>query len=123
MTPADERSSTARGCPQAAAACRPPSIAFPHEHRSRSLGHMASSDSPAPSMTAALYGVRLPDVTGYTTADLHALPEDGRRWELIDGSLIVSPSATIDHNAIARWIAQILEDSCPHSDMVVGTDQ
>ena len=30
--------------------------------------------------------------TATPTADLHALPDDGRRWELIDGSLIVSPS-------------------------------
>lgn len=64
----------------------------------------------------------MPDVYGYTTADLHALPDDGRRWELIDGSLIVSPSATIDHNTIARWIAQILEDSAPVG-FVVGTDR
>ena len=74
-------------------------------------------------MTAALHNIGLPDINGYTTADLHALPDDGRRWELIDGSLIVSPSATIDHNAIARWIAQILEDSCPGDGLVVGTDQ
>jgi Uma2 family endonuclease len=74
-------------------------------------------------MTAALFGIGLPDVNGYTTADLHALPDDGRRWELIDGSLIVSPSATIDHNTVARWIAQILEDTCPAGDLVVGTDQ
>jgi Uma2 family endonuclease len=85
---------------------------------------MASSDAAqAPSMTAALFGIGLPDVNGYTTADLHALPHDGRRWELIDGSLIVSPSATIDHNAVARWIAQILEDTCPVGDLVIGTDQ
>jgi len=57
-------------------------------------------------MTAALSGISVPDVYGYTTADLHALPDDGRRWELIDGSLIVSPSATIDHNTIALWIAK-----------------
>jgi Uma2 family endonuclease len=74
-------------------------------------------------MTAALFGIGLPDVDGYTTADLHALPDDGRRWELIDGSLIVSPSATIDHNTVARWIAQILEDTCPVGDLVIGTDQ
>ena len=49
-------------------------------------------------MTAALSGIAVPDIYGYTTADLHALPDDGRRWELIDGSLIVSPSATIDHH-------------------------
>jgi Uma2 family endonuclease len=74
-------------------------------------------------MTSAVASMRLPDVSGYTTADLHALPDDGRRWELIDGSLIVSPSATIDHNIIARWIAQVLEDACPDGDHVVGTDQ
>src|SRR5690349_17084504 len=63
------------------------------------------------------------DVYGYTTADLHAQPDDGRRWELIDGSLIVSPSATIDHNAIASWIANILEDSNPSNEFVIGTGQ
>jgi Uma2 family endonuclease len=84
---------------------------------------MASSDAPDSSMTTASLGIALPDVNGYTTTDLHALPDDGRRWELIDGSLIVSPSATFDHNNIARWIAQIIEDSCPHDDLLVGTDQ
>lgn len=74
-------------------------------------------------MTTALSGIALPDVHGYTTADLHALPEDGRRWELIDGSLIVSPSATIDHHTIAMWIAQILWDALPSDEFVVGTDQ
>ena len=85
---------------------------------------MASPDDTRDdAMTAGALSIALPDVNGYTTADLHALPDDGRRWELIDGSLIVSPSATLDHNAIARWIAQILEDSCPGDDLVVGTDQ
>lgn len=74
-------------------------------------------------MTAALSGITAPDVYGYTTADLHALPDDGRRWELIDGSLIVSPSATIDHNTIALWIANILWDSNPSDKFVIGTDQ
>jgi len=72
-------------------------------------------------MTAALSKIPLPDVFGFTTADLHALPDE-QRWELIDGSLHVSPSATIDHNAVARWIAQALEDSAPEA-FVVGTDQ
>jgi Uma2 family endonuclease len=84
---------------------------------------MASPDVPEAPMTGAPLTIALPDVNGYTTADLHALPEDGRRWELIDGSLIVSPSATMDHNIIARWIAQILEDSCPEPELSVGTDQ
>jgi len=74
-------------------------------------------------MTAALSGIAVPDIYGYTTADLHALPDDGRRWELIDGSLIVSPSATIDHNTIALWIATILWDSKLSDEFVIGTDQ
>jgi len=83
---------------------------------------MALPEAQAPSLSAVLFGVRLPDINGYTVADLHALPDDGRRWELIDGSLIVSPSATMDHNTVARWIAQILEESCP-DDLAIGTDQ
>ena len=35
-----------------------------------------------------------PDALGFTVADLHALPDDGLRYELIDGSIIVSPSPT-----------------------------
>jgi Uma2 family endonuclease len=64
-----------------------------------------------------------PDALGFTAADLHALPEDGLRYELLDGSLVVSPSATSGHNAIARWIASELEDSCPDEEWMVGTDQ
>lgn len=74
-------------------------------------------------MTAAVITPWAGDAEGYTTADLHALPDDGKRWELIDGSLILSPAATYDHNIVARWIAQILEDSCPTDDLIVGTDQ
>ena len=66
---------------------------------------------------------RRPDTLGFTVGDLHELPDDGLRYELIDGSIIVSPSATIGHNTIARWIANILEDACPTMDWVVGTDQ
>jgi len=52
-----------------------------------------------------------------------ALPDGGRRYELIDGSIIVAPSATIDHSTIARWIANALESSCLSGDFAIGTDQ
>jgi Uma2 family endonuclease len=84
---------------------------------------MVSSDEQGAPMTTAPVAIRLPNVDGYTTADLHALPDDGRRWELIDGSLIVSPSATTDHNTIAMWIANALWDSNPSSKFMVGLDQ
>lgn len=67
--------------------------------------------------------LRLPDPSGYTVDDLHALPDDGRRYELIDGGIIVSPSPTIDHNVIALWIATVLWDTLPDGRFVVGTDQ
>jgi Uma2 family endonuclease len=74
-------------------------------------------------MSAAPITIPRPSADGYTTADLHALPDDGPRWELIDGSLILSPSATINHNTIALWIANALWDSNPSDDYVVGLDQ
>lgn len=46
--------------------------------------------------------LRLPDRSGYTVDDLHALRHDGRRYELIEGSIIVSPSTTLEDSIIAR---------------------
>jgi Uma2 family endonuclease len=60
---------------------------------------------------------------GFTAAYLHSLPEDGLRRELIDGSVVVSPSATWSHNIIARWIANVLEEANPGTDYVVSIDQ
>jgi Uma2 family endonuclease len=60
---------------------------------------------------------------GFTAAYLHSLPEDGLRRELIDGSVVVSPSATLSHNTIARWIVNALEDSCPHAGLIASADQ
>lgn len=74
-------------------------------------------------MSAALKLTRDPGSGGYTVADLHSLPEDGPRYELIDGSIVVSPSATIDHNLIAHWIGALLDASNPGDEFVVGYDQ
>lgn len=60
---------------------------------------------------------------GFTTAYLHSLPEDGLRRELIDGSVVVSPSATLSHNMIGMWIATILDGANPSSEHVVSVDQ
>jgi Uma2 family endonuclease len=67
--------------------------------------------------------IRHPDPLGFTVDDLHTLPDDGLRYELIDGSLIVSPSATGGHNLIARWIANALEAVAPDPQWIVSTDQ
>ncbi|WP_229400463.1 Uma2 family endonuclease [Micromonospora okii] len=63
-------------------------------------------------MTAALHS-GLPPEGGWTTDDLDALPEDGRRRELIDGVLLVSPSPTRVHQTIAMRLGVALEEDCP----------
>lgn len=75
-------------------------------------------------MTAAVTDrPRFLSAGGFTAAYLHSLPEDGLRRELIDGSVVVSPSATYSHNIIARWIANALEEANPGTEYVVSTDQ
>src|SRR5215213_264492 len=44
-----------------------------------------------------------PDVNAWTVEDLAAIPEDGRRYEVIDGELFVTPSPALRHqDAIAK---------------------
>jgi Uma2 family endonuclease len=49
----------------------------------------------------------------WTTDDLDALPDDGRRHELIDGVPIVSPSPTTGHQRIAMLLGAALDSLCP----------
>ncbi|MEV6800183.1 Uma2 family endonuclease [Micromonospora rifamycinica] len=63
-------------------------------------------------MTAALQSVHPPE-GGWTTDDLDALPEDGRRRELLDGVLILPASPTRIHQTIAMRLGVALEEECP----------
>jgi Uma2 family endonuclease len=54
-----------------------------------------------------------PPPGGWTTDDLDALPEDGRRRELIDGVLIMPPSPTSDHQYSAARLVVALDEICP----------
>jgi Uma2 family endonuclease len=49
----------------------------------------------------------------WTTDDLDALPDDGRRHELIDGVPIVSPSPTTGHQRLAGRLFAALDALCP----------
>lgn len=68
-------------------------------------------------MTAALSELH-PPPGGWTTDDLDELPEDGHRYELIDGVLIVSPSPTSRHQKLVVRLDTALEASCPPEWMV-----
>jgi Uma2 family endonuclease len=63
-------------------------------------------------MTAALSELH-PPPGGWTTDDLDELPEDGHRYELIDGVLIVSPSPTHRHQKLVLRLGPALEATCP----------
>lgn len=49
-----------------------------------------------------------------TRADLEAMPDDGRRHELIDGTLVVTPSPSRRHQRCSLRLAVLLHEQCPH---------
>ena len=58
--------------------------------------------------------IELPAGSGpLTVHDLEGMPDDGRRYELIDGVLIMSPAPGRRHQKIVLKLARVLEDACP----------
>lgn|SRR5215472_505414 len=54
-----------------------------------------------------------------TVADLDRTPDDGRRYELVDGVLIVSPAPLIPHQVVLHELAVLLDASLPDDLAVV----
>jgi len=48
-----------------------------------------------------------------TVADLDRTPDDGRRYELVDGVLTVSPAPVIAHQVVLLELAVLLRANCP----------
>lgn len=55
----------------------------------------------------------LPRSRPLTYADLDGMPDDGHRYELIDGTLIVSPAPTPRHQRAVLKLAVLLQSACP----------
>lgn len=55
-----------------------------------------------------------------TVHDLEGMPDDGRRYELIDGVLIVSPAPGRRHQKITMRLYGVLEAACPSQLDVIG---
>jgi Uma2 family endonuclease len=49
----------------------------------------------------------------FTVEDLERMPEDGLRYELLDGTLLVSPAAGVWHQEVAGTLYRLLYDACP----------
>jgi Uma2 family endonuclease len=55
----------------------------------------------------------------FTVADLDRIPDDGRRYELVAGVLVVSPRPTPAHQVVAFTLASLLAQACPDAWQVV----
>ena len=55
----------------------------------------------------------LPYGQSLTRADLAAMPDDGHRYELIDGSLIVTPAPSYRHQDVVAHLHLLLANYCP----------
>ncbi|HEX9031575.1 MAG TPA: Uma2 family endonuclease [Streptosporangiaceae bacterium] len=49
----------------------------------------------------------------FTVEDLEDMPDDGRRYELIDGELLVSPAPGWSHQEASRALCMTLHAACP----------
>lgn len=53
----------------------------------------------------------LPDDRPLTVADLDLLPDDGNRYELDDGVLVVSPAPALNHQFVLHRLSIVLEQA------------
>ena len=55
----------------------------------------------------------------FTVAELDRMPDDGRRYELLNGALVVSPRPTTIHQFVAGRLYGALSNACPEDLCVV----
>jgi Uma2 family endonuclease len=61
----------------------------------------------------------LPRSRPLTSDDLDAMPDDGHRYELIDGTLIVSPAPASRHQVVVAGLYRTLHRRCPEDQIVL----
>lgn len=54
-----------------------------------------------------------PDGRPFTRADLESMPDDGHRYELIDGCLLVTPAPSVPHQTAVLELAVLLRAAVP----------
>lgn len=56
----------------------------------------------------------------FTVRDLEDMPDDGRRYELIAGRLVVSPAPRTRHQVVVFALHHALDDACTEDFLVIG---
>lgn len=51
--------------------------------------------------------------TGLTVEDLEAMPDDGRRYELIGGAIVMTPAPGVGHQRVSRRLQDQIEAAWP----------
>jgi Uma2 family endonuclease len=64
--------------------------------------------------------VTAPDNRPFTVADLEGMPDDGKRYELIDGMLFVVPVPGWAHQEMTFSAFKLLREPCPRELRVIG---
>lgn len=60
-----------------------------------------------------MVGMTLTSGQPMTRVELDALPDDGRRHELIDGTLVVTPAPSVRHQTVSRNLFRALDAARP----------
>lgn len=55
----------------------------------------------------------LPRGQAFTPRDLETMPDDGRRYELVDGTLIVTPAPSRTHQYVVSCLMSLLDRAAP----------
>jgi Uma2 family endonuclease len=50
----------------------------------------------------------MPTASDWTLAELHRLPDDGNKYELVHGQLFVTPAPTQEHEIVAARLSRVL---------------
>lgn len=64
-------------------------------------------------MVAMTVSTGLPFYRPLTNDDLESLPDDGHRYELLDGALLVTPGPAWEHQEVGLSLFVILREACP----------
>lgn len=62
----------------------------------------------------------LPRGRPLTADDLATMPDDGHRYELVDGTLVVTPSPSRKHQLVSGRLHRLLDAACPDDLLVLA---